>query len=103
MFQYVCYPFRDIAARVDGADLASGRNLEVQMFAGGIIVAFTHGVFLRLFTAIAQVFVALGGCDSFRHMYVKYLFCICHIVSVLYCTIHHVPACCLFGHASLRR
>ena len=43
-----------------GAYLASGRNLEVQMFAGGIVVALTHGVLLCLFAAIAQMFRCLG-------------------------------------------
>ena len=67
-------PFRDITARVNRAYLASGRNLEVQMFASGIVVALTHGVLLCLFAAIAQMFVALGGGDSFRHLNVKNLF-----------------------------
>lgn len=101
--QYVRYPFRDIAARVDGANLASGHNLEVQMFAGGVVVALAHGVLLRLFAAITQVFVALGGGDPFRYLNIENLFCICHTVFVLFRTIPRVPACCLLGHFSLRR
>ena len=90
--QYVRHPFRDITARVNRAYLASGRNLEVQMFASGIVVALTHGVLLCLFAAIAQMFVALGGGDSFRHLNVKNLFCICHTASVLFRTIPRVPS-----------
>ena len=82
--QYVRHPFRDITARVNRAYLASGGNLEVQMFASGIVVALTHGVLLCLFAAIAQMFVALGGGDSFRHLNVKNLFCICHTANPYY-------------------
>ena len=101
--QYVCHPFRDVAGRVDGTYLASGCNLEVQVFARGVVVAFAHGVFLRTFATITQMFVALGGGDAFRHMHIEHLFLICHTVFLLLRTILRVPACCLYGHRSRRR
>lgn len=47
--------------------------------------------------------VALGGGDAFRHLNVEHLFCICHIVFVLFRSIHRVPAGCSKGHPSHRR
>lgn len=44
------------------------------MFAGGVVVALAHGVLLRLFAAITQVFVALGGGDPFRYLNIENLF-----------------------------
>ena len=101
--QYVRHPFRDITARVNRAYLASGRNLEVQMFASGIVVALTHGVLLCLFAAIAQMFVALGGGDSFRHLNVKNLFAFAILLPCYFGQSPVSPACCLYGHPSHRR
>ena len=58
--QYVRHPFGNAAACINGAHLASGRNLEVQVFACGVVIPLIHSVLFRPFTAIAQMFVALG-------------------------------------------
>lgn len=82
--QYVRHPFGNAAACINGAHLASGRNLEVQVFACGIVIPLIHSILFRLFTAIAQMFVALRGGNTFRHPNIKYLFLICHTLFVLF-------------------
>ena len=44
----------------------SGRNLEVQVFACGVVIPLIHSVLFRPFTAVTQMFVALGCGDAFR-------------------------------------
>ena len=82
--QYVRHPFGNVAARVNGTYLASGRNLEVQVFACGVVIPLIHSVLFRPFTAVTQMFVALGCGDAFRHLHIKYLFLICHTLFVLF-------------------
>ena len=96
--EIVCHPFRNAPAFVHRAHFRAVYYLEIQMLPCRIIVALFHGVFRRLLTAVAQMFIALGGSDAFGDPNVENLFCICHTFLVLFRTILRVPACCLPGH-----
>ena len=74
------HPVRNAPAFVHRTHLAV-YYLKVQMFPCRVVVAFLHGIFRRLLTAVTQMFVALGGGDAFGDLNVENLFCICHTVS----------------------
>ena len=101
--QQFSHSLRNAPAFVDRTDLTSWYDFKIQVFTCRVIITKVSCPFPTFLCPIAHMFITLSHCYPFGYMYVKYLFCICHIVSVLFCTIHHVPACCLFGHVSLRR
>ncbi len=76
----VGHPIRNAPAFVHRTHLAV-YYLKVQMFPCRVVVTFLHGIFRRLLTAVTQMFVALGGGDSFGDLNVENLFCICHTAS----------------------
>ena len=101
--EIVCHAFRNAPAFVHRAYFSAVHYLKIQMFPCRVVVAFLHGIFRRLLTAVAQMFITLGGSDAFGNPNVENLFCICHTFPVLFRTILRVPACCPVGHRSQRR